>query len=276
MQSILGETSQVLNFDVRALYPWRHDLAGLQSNFTDSEIEAAIRGLASNKACGPDGLPNEFVKDFWPQLKGEISALMAAFCDHSLDLTAVNRANIIFIPKKEQAQKTSDYRLISVINLLPKIISKILANRLAKTLPDLISIQQTAFVKGHYIAENFLSTREIIHHLSAGGHEAVFAKVDFSKAFDSINWNFLIMVMEGRGFPPRWIRWISDILGTSSSRIVMNGERSAYFQHKRGLRQGDPLSPLLFILAVDVLQVMVSNVNSTLALDCPIKFLPQW
>lgn len=181
MQSILGESSQVLNFDVTALYPQRNDLTRLGSNFTESEIETAVRGLASNKACGPDGLPNEFAKNYWPQLKGELSALITAFFDHSLDLTAVNRANIIFIPKKEHPKKTSDYRPISVINLLPKIISKILANRLAETMPDLISIQQTAFVKGRYIAENFLSTREIIHHLSAGGYEAVFAKVDFPR-----------------------------------------------------------------------------------------------
>lgn len=84
------------------------------------------------------------------------------------------------------------------------------------------------------------------------------------KAFDSINWEFLIHIMHSRDFPIKWVRWIKLLLETSTSRIIINGKESKYFSQKRGLCQGDPLSPMLFLIAVDVLQCMINRVNETL------------
>jgi Reverse transcriptase (RNA-dependent DNA polymerase) len=89
-------------------------------------------------------------------------------------------------------------------------------------------------------------------------------KIDFSKAFDSVSWEFLAKVMKARGFPIKWIEWVQNIISSSSSRVVINGEQSPYFMHKRGLRQGVPVSPLHFVLAVDVLQQMFQEVNTIL------------
>lgn len=261
MKVLLGAADPVLDFDVPTLYQDTHNLQHLAAPFSEIEIEHAVNSLASNKVCGPDGLPNEFVKKFWPLLKGDILTAFHKFSLGQLDLAETNRANIIMIPKHDSPVSTSDYRPISIINLIPKLISKLLATRLSGVLPELISANQTAFMQGRYIAKNFISTREILQYLSSHGHQAILAKIDFSKAFDSVSWVFLKNVMKGRGFPDKWIEWISNLLETSSSKIVVNGGCSDYFIHKRGLRQGDPLSPLLFIIAVDVLQMMVLNFN---------------
>lgn len=129
----------------------------------------------------------------------------------------------------------------------------------------MISANQTAFVHGRQISENFITTRELLHHVAHEGKEAVFVKIDFRKAFDSIEWPFLKSVMAARGFPIRWINWMSNIWSTSSSRICINGELSEPFFHMRGLRQGDPLSPMLFNIAVDVFQQMIQVTNRLLS-----------
>lgn len=166
----------------------------------------AVKQLARNKASGPDGLPNEFLQVHWPILKEEISFIVQGFYDHSIDLAPINQANIIMIPKKEIPEKVGDYRPISVMNVVPKLISKLLSTRLASVLPDLICSCQTAFVKGRQITENFNATREILHHISSGAKSACFIKIDFSKAFDSVNWTYLQDLMLARGFPVKWIR----------------------------------------------------------------------
>lgn len=102
------------------------------------------------------------------------------------------------IPKKDNPQTTADFRPISVLNLIPKLISKILANRLRLVLPSLISSNQTAFVHGRQISENFVTTRELLNHIDNQGNPAIFLKVDFQKAFDSIEWPFLNRVMLAR------------------------------------------------------------------------------
>ena len=127
------------------------------------------------------------------------------FYKGELDLKPINESNIIFIPKTDTPLTTADYRPISVINLIPKLISKVLSNRLRVVLPDLISANQTAFVHGRQISENFVSTRELLHHISHSKGAAVFAKVDFRKAFDSVEWLFLTRIMMAKGFPKRWI-----------------------------------------------------------------------
>lgn len=146
-----------------------------------------VQNLAKNKASGPDGMPNEFAQINWPALKDHIMTVAATFFHHQLDLTTINRANIIMIPKKENAQLVTDFRPISIINLLPKKLAKLLANQLSPTLPSLINPHQTAFIKGHFIVENFIATREILSHVAASKRPTVLIKIDFLKVFDLID-----------------------------------------------------------------------------------------
>lgn len=109
-----------------------------------------------------------------------------------------------------------------------------------------------------------LQAREILSHVHKTKRQSVFVKIDFSKAFDTVNWKFLQQVLLQRGFPMRWVQWVMALLDTASSRVLVNGQPSEFFMHKMGLRQGDPLSPMLFLLAVDVLQKFIEVANSTL------------
>lgn len=265
MKALLGTQVQAKKFDPAALYREEQpDLSQLQEPFTSLEIHNAVKQLANNKASGPDGLPHEFFKNFWQFLKRDVEGIFDQFWSGNLDLVNLNKASIVMIPKKTNSTSVGDYRPISIINLIPKLITKVLSNRLRLILPELVSSQQTAFTRDRHIAENFLATREILQHVTSSGRKAIFAKIDFAKAFDSIDWAFLLDVMRARGFPTRWIGWIQTILASSQSRIVINGEHSEYFTHKRGLRQGDPISPMLFIIAVDVFQRMIHVANNLL------------
>lgn len=263
MKSLLGNSSPVSPFNASCLYT-PHDLDHLQVPFTLAEIQEAVSQLANGKASGLDGLPNEFLKVHWPALQHQILAMFNKFYTHELDLLPYNEAKIVMIPKTDSPRTTSDFRPISVINLIPKLISKVLSNRLRRVLPDLISCRQTAFIHGRHISKNFVATREMLQHVAQGGKPAIFAKIDFKKAFDTVEWVFLKQVMTARGFPDRWIAWLGTIWDSSSSRIIMNGELTQPFRHKRGLRQGDPLSPMLFNIAADVFQHMIQVANSLL------------
>jgi Reverse transcriptase (RNA-dependent DNA polymerase) len=143
--------------------------------------------MARNKASGPDGLPNEFLRAYWPLLKSKILALFNEFFHGRLNMLHINKANITMIPKKDGPQTVEDFRPISVINLFPKLISKVLATQLAGKLSALISTNQTVFMAGRHIAENFIATREILQHINESGCQALFMKIDFAKAFDSVD-----------------------------------------------------------------------------------------
>jgi Reverse transcriptase (RNA-dependent DNA polymerase) len=183
----------------------------------------------------------------------DICLLVQAFYSNVVDLWRINQAHITLLPKKKGALQPKDYRPISVITGLLKIISKILANRLQKYLPTLINTHQSAFIKGRALMETFLVARESIFFWHKEKIPSVLIKVEFQKPFDLISWKFIINLMRAKGFPTKWIDWVKHILISSSSMIKVNGSERQTLFHRQGLGQRDPLSPLLFILVADVL-----------------------
>ena len=122
---------------------------------------------------------------------------------------------------------------------------------------SLVSNAQNAFIKKRCIHDNFIYAQRVIQLLHKKKKSALFIKLDISKAFDSIGWSFLLEVLEKLGFSRKWRDWIAALLGTASSKVLVNGQPTKEIRHARGLRQGDPLSPLLFILAIDPLQRII-------------------
>ncbi|KAG7599383.1 Reverse transcriptase domain [Arabidopsis suecica] len=172
----------------------------------------------------------------------------------------VNSTILALIPKKKEAKVMKDYRPISCCNVLYKVISKILANRLKIILPKFISPNQSAFIKDRLLIENLLLATEIIkdyHKDSVSPRCAM--KIDISKAFDSIQWGFLLKTLQALDFPEQYIRWIQTCVTTASFSVQVNGELAGYFNSERGLRQGCSLSPYLFVVCMNVLSSMIDK-----------------
>jgi len=137
-----------------------------------------------------------------------------------------------------------------------------MANRLAPLLPSLISTNQSAFVRGRKIHDNFLLVQQIVKSLHKKKEAHILLKLDISKAFDFVSWSFLVEILRRVGFGQRWLDLICLILSTASTQVLVNGVPGDTIFHHRGLRQGDPLSPMLFILVMDVLNSLVQFATS--------------
>jgi hypothetical protein len=163
----------------------------------------------------------------------------------------VNQAYMVLLKKKADAALVSDYRPISLVHSFAKLFTKVLARRLAPHLDSLVSCNQSAFIKGRIIHDNFKAVELTATCLHKKKIPTVLAKIDIAKAFDTVSWNYLLRIMRHMGFSQRWLNWISLCLASASTRVIVNGSPSPRICHARGLRQGDPLSPMLFVIAME-------------------------
>ncbi|CAH9141489.1 unnamed protein product [Cuscuta epithymum] len=166
---------------------------------------------------------------------------------------------IALIPKTNHSPKVSDYRPISCTNVLYKIITKILAARIISCLPGLIDLAQGAFVDGRLMFDNiFLAKKLVRGYMRKRISPRCMIKVDLRKAYDTISWSFLDNVLRGLGFPSRFVGWIMECVTTASFSISLNGSLYGFFEGKRGIRQGDPMSLLLFVLCLEYFSRLIN------------------
>lgn len=172
----------------------------------------------------------------------------------------MNSTILALVPKKTDSMEMKDYRPIACCNVIYKVVSKIIANRLKKLLPNIISENQSAFIKGRLLMDNVLLASELVkdYHKESVSSRCVM-KIDISKGFDSVQWEFVLKGLEALGFPERFIHWIRLCITSPSFSVQVNGELAGYFQSKRGLRQGCPISPYLFVLCMNILSLKIDK-----------------
>ncbi|KAG7578526.1 Reverse transcriptase domain [Arabidopsis thaliana x Arabidopsis arenosa] len=232
----------------------------LEKEVTREEIRKVLFSMPANKSPGPDGYTSEFFKSAWPVIENDFTVAIQSFFQKGFLPKGINTTILALIPKKDDAQVMKDYRPISCCNVLYKVISKILANRLKELLPEIILSNQTAFVKDRLLMENVLLASELVkdyHKEDISPRCAM--KIDISKAFDSVQWSFLLNTLQALNFPEKFIHWIRLCVTTATFSVQVNGELAGFFGSSRGLRQGCALSPYLFVICMNVLSHLINK-----------------
>uniref|UniRef100_A0A2N9J7Z2 Reverse transcriptase domain-containing protein n=1 Tax=Fagus sylvatica TaxID=28930 RepID=A0A2N9J7Z2_FAGSY len=238
----------------------------LIQDFRADEVEQAIKQMSPSKAPGPDGMPPIFYQKYWHVLGSDVISAVLSCLNSGCLLKSINHTFITLIPKVKNPEKVTDFRPISLCNVIYKLVSKVLANRLKLILPQVISESQSAFVPGRLITDNVLVAFETLHHMhhnKMGREGAMALKLDMSKAYDRVEWKYLVEVMQKMGFHQKWIGLMFECISTVSYSILINGEPHGNILPSRGLRQGDPLSPYLFLLCAEGLHSLIKKAESS-------------
>jgi hypothetical protein len=234
------------------------ELDDLEAIFFEAEVWGVIKELPPDRASGPDGFNRAFYKRAWPIIKGEVMvAILKLYVGDGRTFERLNRALITLIPKKQDAEEVGDFRPISLVHSFAKLFSKLIANRLRPKMESLVSKNQSAFIKGRNLHNNFLLVRQLASKINTRKEPGVLVKLVLARAFDSLSWAVLFEVLQQLGFPARVLRWIAIVLRTATTRVFVNGVPRARIRHARGLCQGDPLSPLLFVIAMEVTTLLL-------------------
>ncbi|VVA37299.1 PREDICTED: reverse mRNAase, partial [Prunus dulcis] len=193
---------------------------------SNEEIRIIVFQMGALKSPGPDGFSGIFYQKYWSIVGNDVCRLVNNFFSNAMSMGTLNRTEIALIPKVPHPEWVMQFRPISLCNYSYKIISKILANRLQPLLDKFISPQQCASIPGRQIQDNVLA---VLLHM---------------------------------GFASKWVGWVMRCLSSVEFAVIVNGKVGSYFTPTRGLRQGDPLSPYLFIIVSDVLSSMINQAVS--------------
>ena len=224
------------------------------------ELTESVKSLALHKSPGPDGLTLEFYLRFWQLLLPLLHRLYnSSYAEQSLPESLRTSVTRLIFKKRGDIKDLKNWRPISLLNTDYKILSKALTLRLSRVLSSLVDPDQTCSVPGRSITSNVTLLRDVLDYIERTNEPGILVSLDQEKAFDRVNHSFLFRLLEQLGFGPSFIRWVHTLYTGANMRIILNGFLSGRIDLKRGVRQGDPLSPLLCVLCVEVLACQIRS-----------------
>ncbi|GLT99814.1 hypothetical protein SLE2022_172280 [Rubroshorea leprosula] len=231
----------------------------LERPFTAEEIEEGLKSCDGSKAPGPDGYNFNLLKFMWSSVRDDFVAFFREFHQNCRLVKGLNSSFLALVPKKLSPRDLKDFRPISLIGCMYKLLAKVLANRLKEVMPEIISETQSAFVGGRQLVDSVLVLNEVVDEVRKKKQAAFVFKADFQKAYDCVNWSFLDWMLDALGFGEKWRGWIRECLSTARVSVLVNGSPTKEFEMGKGLRQGDPLSPFLFLMVGEALHGLVKK-----------------
>ena len=233
---------------------------GLLMEFRAEEVWCALKQMHPTKSPGPDGVSPIFYQRYWDIVGPHVVNCVLKTLRTGIMPNGLNDTYICLIPKVNCPQMITEFRPINLCNVIYKLVSKVLANRLKRVLPEVISDAQSAFVLGRQITNNVLVAFEVMHCINKrrkGKNGLMAIKLDMSKAYDQVEWAYLEVMMCKLGFQDKWISLMMMCVTTVSYFVLLNREPKGRIVPTRGFRQGDPISLYLFLLCAEGLSAML-------------------
>ena len=230
--------------------------------FREEEIRLALNQMHPTKAPSPNDVSPIFFEKYWDVVGQSVLSYVNKILNIGVMPKGLNETYICLIPKVDCLQKVTEFKPISLCNVVYKIVFKVLANRLKKILPAVIDESQSAFVPGRQITNNVLVAIKTMHCIDQrrkGNKRLMTMKLGMSKAYDRVEWALMKAIMMRLGFHERWIMLIMMCVSTVSYSMLINGELKGNIILTRGFSQGDPISPYLFLLCAEGLTAMLQR-----------------
>ncbi|MCH97262.1 putative ribonuclease H protein, partial [Trifolium medium] len=233
----------------------------LKAILSNNEVKEALFSMSAWKAPGPDGFPVGFYQKDWNVIAESVCEFARTMWAYPEKIEDVNFTDICLIPKVNKPEFVNQFHPISLCNVSYKILTKVVVNRLKPIISKVVSPFQTGFVPGRNISENIIIAQEMLHSMAKMRSRIGFfaIKVDLTKAYDRLRWPFIEKVLIEVGIPNEMHQFIMSCIRSVKTNVLWNGSMSSYFNPECGIRQGDPMSPYIFVLCMDKLSHLITE-----------------